>query len=209
VLKKMTSNALALTLLVALAGAAGMTALQAADEPKPETPAAAPAAPAAAGETKAPDAGAAPPAGAAAPAPAAAAAGGPMGSMTPAERVKTAEKGSLKNPFTGDAKAIAEGHKVYMGNSCNGCHGGGGGGGMCPPLTNQIWVYGSDDDTLFRLITMGSKDLQAAGYKRKGSENVVGPMPPYHDIITKEEDLWKMIAWIRSIWTHGDARKNW
>jgi mono/diheme cytochrome c family protein len=204
VLKKMTSNALALTLLVALASAAGMTALRAADEPKPETPAAATAAPAAAGETKAPDAGAAPPA-----APAAAPAGGAMGTMTPADRIKVSEKGTLKNPFTGDAKAIEEGHKIYMGNSCNGCHGGGGGGGMCPPLTNQIWVYGSDDDTLFRLITLGSKDLQAAGYKRKGSENVVGPMPPYHDIITKEEDLWKIIAWIRSIWTHGDARKNW
>lgn len=199
-LKKMTSNALALTLLVALVGAAGITTLQAADKPKPGAPAAAPAAPAAAGETKAPDAGAAP---------AAAPAGGPMGSMTPAERIKVSEKGTLKNPFTGDAKAIEEGHKVYMGNSCNGCHGGGGGGGMCPPLTNQIWVYGSDDDTLFRLITLGSKELQAAGYKRKGSENVVGPMPPYHDIITKEEDLWKMIAWIRSIWTHGDARRNW
>ena len=200
-LKKITRNAAALTLLVALAGPVGMTALQAADEPKPEAPAAAPAAPAAAGETKAPDATAG--------APAAAPAGGAMGTMTPAERIKVSEKGTLKNPFTGDAKAIAEGHKIYMGNSCNGCHGGGGGGGMCPPLTNQIWVYGSDDDTLFRLITQGSKDLQAAGYKRKGSENVVGPMPPYHDIITKEEDLWKIIAWIRSIWTHGDARKNW
>lgn len=132
-----------------------------------------------------------------------------MGTMTPAERIKVSEKGTLKNPFTGDAKAVEEGHKIYMGNSCNGCHGGGGGGGMCPPLTNQIWVYGSDDDTLFRLITLGSKELQAAGYKRKGRENVVGPMPPYHDIITKEEDLWKIIAWIRSVWTHGDAKKNW
>lgn len=129
--------------------------------------------------------------------------------MTAAERVKAAEKGTLKNPYTGNAAAAEEGKKLYLANSCNGCHGGGGGGGMCPPLTNQIWVYGSDDDTLFRLITLGSKDLQAAGYKRKGSENVVGPMPPYHDIITKEDDLWKIIAWIRTLWTHGDARKNW
>lgn len=198
---KTTRDVLALTLFVALTSVAGMTTLQAADEPKPDAPAAA--APAASGETKAPDAGATPPAAAAAPA------GGAMGTMTPAERIKVSEKGTLKNPFTGDAKAVEEGHKIYMGNSCNGCHGGGGGGGMCPPLTNQIWVYGSDDDTLFRLITLGSKELQAAGYKRKGSENVVGPMPPYHDIITKEEDLWKIIAWIRSVWTHGDAKKNW
>lgn len=129
--------------------------------------------------------------------------------MTPLERVKATEKGKLKNPYTGNAAAIEEGKKVYLGNSCNGCHGGAGGGGMCPPLTNQIWVYGSDDDTIFRLITLGSKELQAAGYKRKGSENVVGPMPPYQDIITKEDDLWKIIAWMRSLWKHGDARKNW
>lgn len=197
--KKITSDALALTLFVALVSAAGITVLQAADEPKQEAPAAAP--PAAGGEAKAPEAGAAP----AAPA----AAGGAVGTMTAIDRVKATEKGKLKNPFTGDAKAVEEGHKLFLSNSCNGCHGGGGGGGMCPPLTNQIWVYGSDDDTLFRLVTLGSKELQAAGYKRKGSENVVGPMPPYHDIITKEEDLWKIIAWIRSIWTHGDARRDW
>ena len=46
---------------------------------------------------------------------------------------------------------------------CNGCHGGGGGGGMCPPLTNDTWVYGRDDDTLFRLITLGTDDLQKQG----------------------------------------------
>jgi mono/diheme cytochrome c family protein len=176
----------------------GVTALQAADEPKPDAPAAATPAPAGS-ETKAPDAGAA----------AAPAGGGALGSMTPYERVKATEKGKLKNPFTGNAQAAEEGHKIFMGNSCNGCHGGTGGGGMCPPLTNQIWVYGSDDDTLFRLVTLGSKELQAAGYKRKGSENVVGPMPPYHDIITKEEDLWKIIAWIRTLWRYGDAKKDW
>jgi hypothetical protein len=28
---------------------------------------------------------------------------------------------------------------------------------MCPPLTNDTWVYGADDDTLFRLIALGSE----------------------------------------------------
>ena len=41
---------------------------------------------------------------------------------------------------------------------------------MCPPLTNDTWVYGGDDDTLFRLITLGSDELQKAGYVRKGRE---------------------------------------
>jgi mono/diheme cytochrome c family protein len=39
-----------------------------------------------------------------------------------------------------------------MAAGCNGCHGGGGGGGMAVPLTNPVWIYGDDDDTLFRLI---------------------------------------------------------
>lgn len=196
------ASTLALISATVMAGLA-LTPANAADEPKADAPAAAPAA----GETKAPE-GAAPAAaetkaseGAAAAAPAAAG-----GTMTTFERVNATEVGKLKNPYTGNAAAAEEGKKLYLANSCNGCHGGGGGGGMCPPLTNQTWVYGSDDDTIFRLITLGSKDL---GRPRKGSENVKGPMPGYKDIITKEDDLWKIIAWMRTLWKHGDAKKDW
>jgi hypothetical protein len=81
----------------------------------------------------------------------------------------------------------------------DGCHGGGGGGGMCPPLTNDTWVYGADDDTLFRLIALGSDDLQKQGYKRVKHEVVTGPMPPFGQIIKTSDDLWKIIAFIRSV----------
>jgi len=129
--------------------------------------------------------------------------------VTPFDRVKATDKGALKNPYTDNPEAIAEGKKFFFSNSCNGCHGGGGGGGMCPPLTNEIWVYGSDDDTLFRLITLGSQDLQKDGYKRKGGEGVVGPMPPYKDIITDETKLWKIIAWVRTLFKGDPKRRNW
>ncbi len=129
--------------------------------------------------------------------------------MKPIDRVKATEEGKLKNPFTDKPEAIEEGRKLYLANSCNGCHGGNGGGGMCPPLTNEVWVYGSDDDTLFRLITLGTKELQATGRKRKGTEGVVGPMPPYADIITDEEKLWKIIAFIRSVYNGSPSRRNW
>lgn len=85
-----------------------------------------------------------------------------------------------------------------MSAGCNGCHGQGG-GGMGPPLTNPVWIYGKDDDTLFRLIALGSVDLQKQGYARKGSENVVGPMPPFGTIVKSDDDMWKIIAWIRSV----------
>lgn len=141
------------------------------------------------------------------PAEAAAAAGGAP--MTPIERVKIAEKGTLKNPYTDKPEAIAEGQKLYMGLSCNGCHGGGGGGGMCPPLTNETWVYGGDDDTLFRLITLGSQELQKQGYARKGQETVVGPMMPFGELIDDETKLWKVIAWMRTIWGGRAEKRTW
>lgn len=119
--------------------------------------------------------------------------------MSPREIIEAAAKGTLVNPFADDPAAIAEGHQLFLGNSCNGCHGGNGGGGMCPPLSNEVWVYGADPDTLYRLIALGSDDLQAQGYARKGRENVVGPMPPYVDIIENGDDLWKIVAFIQSL----------
>lgn len=119
--------------------------------------------------------------------------------MTPLQRAEATPKGELKNPYT-DYEAVAEqGHKKYFSASCNGCHGGGGGGGICPPLTNTVWVYGRDDDTLFRLIALGSDELQKQGYTRVRHEVVTGPMPPFGTILKTDDDLWKIIAWIRSV----------
>jgi mono/diheme cytochrome c family protein len=117
---------------------------------------------------------------------------------TPLETARKAQKGSLQSPYADYASVAADGRKVYLAAGCNGCHGMGG-GGMGPPLTNQVWVYGKDDDTLFRLIALGSDELQKQGYSRKGSENVVGPMPPFGEIVKSDDDMWKIIAFIRSV----------
>jgi mono/diheme cytochrome c family protein len=119
------------------------------------------------------------------------------------ERVASTPKGQLKSPYTDFASVAEEGHKIYMSLDCNGCHGGG--GGMAAPLTNPVWIYGDNDDTLFRPITLGTGSLspdcafQKQGFTRKGSENVVGPMPPFGEIIKTDDDLWKIIAWMRSV----------
>jgi len=124
--------------------------------------------------------------------------------MTPLERVASAPKGELKSPYTDVASVAEEGHKIYLSHDCGSCHGGGGGGGMAPPLTNQVWIYGDADDTLFRLIALGTGSLspgdafQKQGFVRKGSENVVGPMPPFGEIFKTDTEIWKIIAWIRS-----------
>ena len=118
----------------------------------------------------------------------------------PLDLVASTPKGELKNPYNADIAAIAEeGHHRYLSAGCNGCHGGGGGGGMCPPLTNDTWVYGSDDDTLFRLIALGSDGLTKAGYTRVKHEVVTGPMPAFGSVIKTSDDLWRIIAFIRSV----------
>jgi mono/diheme cytochrome c family protein len=127
---------------------------------------------------------------------------------TAAALVESTPKGKLKNPYTDDNEAIvAAGKDVYFHFGCNGCHGGGGGGGMCPPLTNDIWVYGGDDDTLFRLVTLGSDGMLAKGYMRVGMEKVVGPMPPMGAILTSADDLWKILTFVRSKYTGSPAAK--
>jgi mono/diheme cytochrome c family protein len=116
-----------------------------------------------------------------------------------ADLVKQTPKGKIKNPYQDtQADIVSQGETLFRSYSCSGCHGGTGGGGMCPPLTNDVWVYGGDDDTLFRLVTLGSDELQKAGYSRKGHENVVGPMPPFGAIVKNADDLFKMITFIRA-----------
>jgi mono/diheme cytochrome c family protein len=133
----------------------------------------------------------------------AAAAGASGGAMTPVQRADATPKGQLKNPYSdSDAASVQAGQKLYMNYGCSGCHGGTGGGGMCPALTNDIWVYGGDDDTLFRLVAYGSETLQSKGYARKSQENVVGAMPPMGQIVKTDDDLWRILAFVRANY-HG------
>jgi mono/diheme cytochrome c family protein len=128
-------------------------------------------------------------------------------SMSPAERVKSAPRGSLKNPYTGQADKIAAGHELFMSYGCSGCHGGTGGGGMCPQINGDVWFYGLEDDTLYRLIVLGSVDLQKAGFDRLGGPGL--QMPPMGGIIKTDDELWKIIAWIRSIYAGDPKKKTW
>jgi mono/diheme cytochrome c family protein len=119
--------------------------------------------------------------------------------ILPPDLVKNTPKGKLVNPYKDtQADVVAQGEQFLRSYGCSGCHGGNGGGGMCPPLTNDIWVYGGDDDTLFRLVALGSDELQKQGYTRIGRENVVGPMPPMGTIVKSADDLWKILAFVRS-----------
>ena len=78
--------------------------------------------------------------------------------MAPLQRVASTPKGQLKSPYPDVASVADEGHRKFMAAGCNGCHG----GGAHAPLTNPIWIYGDDDDTLFRLIALGTGKLSPA-----------------------------------------------
>jgi mono/diheme cytochrome c family protein len=134
--------------------------------------------------------------------------GGDPAKTAPADLVKNTPKGQIKNPYKDtQADIVSQGEALFRSYSCSGCHGGTAGGGMCPPITNDTWVYGGDDDTLFRLVTLGSDELQKAGYTRIGHENVVGPMPPFGSIVKSSDDLFKMLAFIRAHYDGDPAYK--
>jgi mono/diheme cytochrome c family protein len=127
---------------------------------------------------------------------------------SPLDLVNRTPKGNLHNPYKDtDANIVSQGESLFRSYPCSGCHGGGGGGGMAPPLTKGNWIYGGDDDSLFRLVTLGSAELQQKGYSRKGIGAVVGPMPPMGSIVKNSDDLWKMITFVRSRYDGDPAYK--
>jgi mono/diheme cytochrome c family protein len=122
--------------------------------------------------------------------------------------VNRTPKGQLHNPYKdSQANIVAQGADLFRSYPCSGCHGGNAGGGMCPPLTTSDWIYGGDDDTLFRLVTLGSVELQKKGYTRQGLINTAGPMPSMGPIIKNSDDLWKILAFIRSRYDSDPAYK--
>ena len=119
----------------------------------------------------------------------------------PTELVKQVPKGQLHSPYPDYAKLAKEEDLVKQLRlpGCNECHGGTGGGGICPALTQGVWFWGNTDDVLFRLITLGSVDLEKEGYMRLTYGTVHAPMPPMGGAIKTSDQLWKIIAFIRSI----------
>ena len=97
------------------------------------------------------------------------------------------------NPFTGDEAMAAEGRTLYFQVGCQGCHGGGGGGGMATSVIDDAWTFGSDDEVLFRLI--------------KG-EVPEQTMPTVYSVL-EDDEVWKILAFIRSVYAGDPGRIDW
>jgi len=128
--------------------------------------------------------------------------------LAPAERVKSVPKGELKNPLALTPETVAEGKLLYQSKTCGACHGGNGGGIHGPSLINDAWIYGSDDDTIFRLVTLGSEKMLSEGYARGDQEKHAGPMPGFGETIADEQEIWKIVAYIRSLKSRGQDTKE-
>jgi cytochrome c(L) len=107
-------------------------------------------------------------------------------------RAQGGEAAKKVNPFTGNAEAIREGRDLYLQHGCSGCHGVQGGGGMATPLLDDAWEFGSSDEVLFRLI--------------KG-EIPESTMPKVYQL--EPDQVWKMIAYIRSLYRGDPGKADW
>jgi cytochrome c(L) len=98
------------------------------------------------------------------------------------------------NPYTGQEEAIKQGRALYLQHGCSGCHGVGGGGGMGPALLDDEWTFGSDDETLLHLI--------------KG-EIPQQTMPAVFGTALPDDDIWKILAYVRSLYRGNPSKINW
>ena len=97
------------------------------------------------------------------------------------------------NPYTGNEEASKEGKKLFVTYGCSGCHGLGGGGGMGHPLIDDVWKFGGDDATLMRLIKGELPD---------------STMPKFGQTLS-EDQIWKLIAYVRSLYQGDPALIQW
>ncbi|MDD5560122.1 c-type cytochrome [Candidatus Methylomirabilis sp.] len=106
------------------------------------------------------------------------------------------QKPKKLNPFTGNPDAIKEGRQLYLQAGCPGCHGSGGGGAMAgaTPFIRDAWKFGGDDETYFKVIK-GTYPGQT--------------MPAVFGANLTDEQVWKIIAWIRSIYKGDPDRIVW
>ena len=100
---------------------------------------------------------------------------------------------ALKSPIPNTAKSIGQGKVLYGLLACAGCHGNDGKAlievvANATDLTDpSVWKNGTDEGLIFRSIRDG------AGLA----------MPPFKTQVTKQEDIWHLVNFIRSLWPEG------
>jgi cytochrome c oxidase cbb3-type subunit 3 len=96
----------------------------------------------------------------------------------------TSEPKELQNPYENDSRAVAQGQMLFSAMNCIGCHAPLGGGGMGPPLSDNIWIYGSEPGQVYLSIVQGRPNGMPAFSKA---------LPP--------NAIWQLVSYVRSLST--------
>lgn len=93
-----------------------------------------------------------------------------------------------RDPYEGNAYAIARGEQLFTQFNCVGCHSHGG-GGIGPALMDSVWIYGSDPANIFETIVEGRPN----------------GMPSFRGKLSNDQ-VWQLVAYVRSL--SGLGRKD-
>jgi cytochrome c oxidase cbb3-type subunit 3 len=88
----------------------------------------------------------------------------------------------LRNPYEGNADAIATGAKLYISYNCVDCHGADGGGAMAPAFIDGRWHFGGSASQVYESIAQGRPD----------------GMPAWGGLID-QHSIWRLVAYVRSL----------
>lgn len=98
-----------------------------------------------------------------------------------------------KNPYNADQPAIEQGHSLYL-TACSGCHGHEAEGKLGPGLADDYWTYprAATDVGLFEILFGGAQGMMGPQYVNLNSD-----------------DMLKVMAYLRSIYTGDPAEAEW
>lgn len=88
----------------------------------------------------------------------------------------------LRNPYEGNAEAIATGAKLYISYNCIDCHGADGGGAMAPAFIDGRWHFGGSAAQVYESIFQGRPD----------------GMPAWGGLLD-QHSIWRLVAYVRSL----------
>jgi cytochrome c oxidase cbb3-type subunit 3 len=89
---------------------------------------------------------------------------------------------TLRNPYAGNASAIATGAKLFVAYNCMDCHGADGSGAMGPSLADGRWHFGGEPGEIFESIYVGRPD----------------GMPAWGTLISADQ-IWMLAAYVKSL----------
>ena len=94
----------------------------------------------------------------------------------------------LRNPYEGDANAVATGAKLFIAYNCMDCHGADGSGAMGPSLADGRWHFGGAPAELFESIYQGRPE----------------GMPAWGSLISSDQ-IWMLVSYLRSLETNRNV----